>query len=356
MAGGSRGGKEVEFLAQRSLFSLTLSRSREQGPAAPFLLSVWYICAMVIRGFAVCALLLAISQAVAPGLGQAANSSKDNRARDNRAGATQPAAQPSTTSATAPQASSGPAAGTAESNGEPSEEPQPRMIVTLPAPPPVTWPLHDRILWAAYVVLAILGYVGIMLALSTLKKIERQTAAGKDASSAAQDIARATLLIAQSMIDSARPWIAITVEPSRIGENSFNVMATNRGRTPATITQTLGHVQVAIDESRLTGIPEYRPEKHAEPPAPVILLPGESVAIKRFGRDDLKELCKTEETLKRVQSWEEKLFLCGKVIYRDLIAPPENQFHETTWCCWYIHGRQKSGLVMAGPPSYNLHT
>ncbi len=315
---------------------------------------------MAIRGFAVCTLLLIISQATVPCLGQAANPSRnnpsrDNRASGNRAGATQPTAQPSTTSATAPQATSG-LAGTAESNGEPSEESQPRMIVTLPPPAPVTWHLHDKILWAAYVVLAILGYVGIMMALSTLRKIDRQTAAATDASSAAQDVARATLLIAQSMIDSARPWIAITVEPSRIGENSFNVMATNRGRSPATITQTLGHVQVAIDESRLTGIPEYRPDKQAEPPAPVILLPGESVAIKRFGRDDLKELCKTEETLKRVQSWEEKLFLCGKVIYRDLIAPPDDQFHETTWCCWYIHGRQKSGLVMAGPPSYNLHT
>ena len=233
---------------------------------------------------------------------------------------------------------------------------QPRMIVTLPAPAPVTWPWHDRILWAAYLVLVILGYVAIMLALSTLKKIERQTAAAKDASSAAKDSARATLLIAQSMIDSARPWIAITVEPSRVGENNFNVLATNRGRSPATITETLENIQVAIDEAHLTSIPEYRNEKQAEPPAPVILLPGESVAIKAFGRDDLKGVCKSEETFRRVQSWEEKVFLCGKVIYRDLISPPDNQFHETTWCCWYIHGRQKSGLVMAGPPSYNLHS
>jgi hypothetical protein len=230
------------------------------------------------------------------------------------------------------------------------------MIVTLPAPPPVTWPWHDRILWAAYLVLVILGYVAIMLAFSTLKKIEGQTAAAKDASSAAKDSARAALLIAQSMIDSQRPWIAITAEPSRIGENNFNVLATNRGRSPATITETLENIQVAIDEAHLAGIPEYRSDKQAELPAPIILLPGESVAIKTFGRDDLKSVCKSEETLRRVQNWEEKLFLCGKVIYRDLIAPPENQVHETTWCCWYIHGRQKSGLVVAGPPNYNLHT
>jgi hypothetical protein len=308
---------------------------------------------MVFRGFAVCTLLLAISQAPLPGMGQAAGSSSDHRASAKQTGTTKPAPQPPAPAATAPQAGQN---GSGECSGGPCEDQQPRMIVTLPAPPPVTWPWHDRILWAACLVLVILGYVAIMLALSTLKKIESQTAAAKDASSAAQDSARAALLIAQSMIDSHRPWIAITVEPSRISENSFNVLATNRGRSPATIIETLESIQVAVDEAHLTGIPEYRNEKQAEPPAPVILLPGESVAIKTFGRDDLKAVCKSEETFRRVQSWEEKLFLCGKVIYKDLIAPPENQLHETTWCSWYIHGRQKSGLVMAGPPHYNLHT
>ena len=306
---------------------------------------------MVIRGFAVCTLLLAISQATLPGFAQAANSSTDHRASAHQISTTKPAAQPP--AATAPQASQ---AGSGECNGGPCEEQQPRVIVTLPAPPPVTWPWHDRILWAAYLVLVILGYVAIMVALSTLKRIDGQTAAAKDASSAAKDSARSALLIAQSLIDSQRPWIAITVEPSRIGENIFNVLATNRGRSPATIVESLENVQVAIDEAHLTGIPEYRREKQAELPAPIILVPGESVAIKTFGRDDLKAACKSDETFRRVQNWEEKLFLGGKVIYKDLIAPPENQLHETTWCCWYIHGRQKSGLVMAGPPNYNLHT
>jgi hypothetical protein len=39
-----------------------------------------------------------------------------------------------------------------------------------------------------------------------------------------------------------------------------------------------------------------------------------------------------------------------------LIAPADSQEHETNWCCWYIHGRQTSGLVIAGPPEYNSHT
>jgi hypothetical protein len=325
----------------------TLFRLHAKRTAAQILQPVCYICAMKIRDLAVCVLLLAISPATVPGYGQATKATGAKAAS-----ATKPNAQPSTQTTAAPPAT--PAS--AECNGGPCEEQQPRMIVTLPAPPPATWPLHDRILWAAYLVLALLGYVGIMLALSTLKKIDRQAAALNDATAAAQDSARAALLIAQSIVDSERPWIAVDVEPSRASENSFNVFATNRGRSPAAITQTQEHIRVAIDESHLTGVPEYRDPKQDAPPVPVMLLPGKSVVIKTFGRDDLKGVCNSEETFRRVQNWEEKLFICGKVIYRDLIAPPDNQFHETTWCCWYIHGRQKSGMVMTGPPSYNLHT
>ena len=297
---------------------------------------------MVIRRLALCALLLAISQAYVPASGQAAKPADGNRQTT-----------PSTSSIAAPQATE---TGKTDCNGVPCEDQQPRMIVTLPAPAPASWPWHDRILWAAYLVLVILGYAGIMLAVSTLKKIARQTASAEDAVSAAKDSARAALLIAQSIIDAERPWILIAVEPSRTVENSFSVMATNRGRTPATIIAAFDHIEIALDEIHLPATAEYGNEQQAAPAVPIILLPGESTAIKPFGRDDLKGVCASDETFRRIESWEEKLFICGKVTYRDLIAPPADQFHETTWCCWYIHGRQKSGLVIAGPPSYNLHT
>jgi hypothetical protein len=195
-----------------------------------------------------------------------------------------------------------------------------------------------------------------MLAVSTLRKIERQTALAESAASAALESARAALLHAQAIIDSERPWLLITVEPSLHIENSFNVMATNRGRTPATIVATSEQVKIAIDERRLPTVPEYRKQDADAPIMPIVLLPGESTPIMPFRRDDLKGVCESEEMLKKVENWEQKVFLYGKVIYRDLIAPIENQLHETTWCCWYIHGRQKSGLVKAGPPSYNVHT
>ena len=194
------------------------------------------------------------------------------------------------------------------------------------------------------------------MAYSLLKKIERQTGYAEAAIEAASSSAHAALLNAQAVIHAERPWILITVEPSRSMENSFTIMATNRGRTPARIVETQERYKIAIDEKHLPDTPEFRNEKHATPFAPIILLPGEFTAIKPFSRDDVKALCDSEERFKRIETWEEKVFIYGKVVYRDLISATDGPPHETNWCCWYIHGRQNSGLVIAGPSEYNSHT
>jgi hypothetical protein len=251
---------------------------------------------------------------------------------------------------------------------------QPRITVANPVPVPAAWTLRDQITWAANLVLVILGYVGIMLAVSTLRKIESQTryaesvaTAAADAvqsalksvasvAAAATDAAQAALFNAEAIIHSERPWILISVEPSPGMQNNFTVVATNRGRTPAKIVATAERIKIAPDEARLPRTPEYENEGPSAPRSPIILLPGESIGIKPFSREDLKGICWSEEMLRRVENWEEKVYIYGKIIYKDLVAPPDRQNHETAWCCWYIHGRQKSGLVIAGPPDYNLHT
>ena len=244
----------------------------------------------------------------------------------------------------------------ADCNGVPCEEQQPHIVVTLPAPAPVKWPIHDRILWAALLVLVILGYAGIMLAFSALKRIERHTAAAETAALAASQTAQAALIHVRSLIDAERPWIMISVEPALGVENSFNVTATNRGRSPARITSTLDEAVFAVDEAHLPATPVFKPAEKSTPFVPMILLPEEYAAIKTIKRDDARELSRSEERFKKVEAWDERIFLCGKVLYDDLIAPAGKETHETAWCCWYIHGRQKSGLVIAGPPSYHTHS
>jgi len=80
------------------------------------------------------------------------------------------------------------------------------------------------------------------------------------------------------------------------------------------------------------------------------------MGIKSFSRDEVLSICRNQDQMRRVENWEEKIYLYGKVAYADLQAPDEKKLYETGWCCWYIHGRQKSGMVTAGPRNYNLHT
>jgi len=300
---------------------------------------------MTLKRLAIITFLLAITQT--PGLGHAQTAGDSEISR--------PAPPAPSSSASLPPSSTN-APPRTDCDGAPCPYPQPRITVANAPPLPVAWPLRDRITWASSVVLAIVGYVGIMLALSALKKIERQAVLVETVATAAADSAQAALLNSQAILNAERPWLLVSVEPSLQVENSFVVTATNRGRSPAKIVGMAEQIKFAADEAELPETPQYDDEPSKAPPIPIIMLPGESVIIKPFCRDDLRSICDSDEQLKRIEDWEEKVFIYGKLTYRDLIAPTEKQLHETAWCCWYIHGKQKSGFVIAGPPDYNSHT
>lgn len=311
---------------------------------------VCYIDAMIMKGLAIFIVFFSLLQGPALALAQTATHSAG--------------AQPATVPATVPAVVT-PGVGKTDCNGGPCEDQQPRYEMNCPAPPPVVWSWHDRILWAAYLVLALVGYAGVMIAVSTLKKIERNSAAAEakagtavpvPVDTAAADMARAALLHAQSMVNAERPWVLVTAEPTRGVENSFEITATNRGRTPATITSAVDEVVFAADEAHLPVGSEIKPAESKSRFVPIILLPGESATLKSFSRETVKALCGTDEKFASVESWDERIFLCGKVAYSDLIAPAGKETHETKWCCWYIHGKQRSALVPAGAAGYNSHT
>src|SRR6266567_524537 len=250
-----------------------------------------------------------------------------------------------------PGSSSSPTDKTTHESESPNYPP-PRITVADPVSPPSPWFLKDRIAWAANLILVILGYAGVMLAISTLRKIERQTISIEEAVSNAAATAEAALLHAQALVRSERPWIMITVEPSPDIEYSSNVVATNRGKSPAKLIAAADRIVSVIDEADLPSRPEYESGQPRLLPVPIILLPGECAEIKIFTPEDVKRFCASEEKLKRVQDWEERLFVYGKVIYRNLIAPDDQQVHETSWCCWYVAGKTRSGLVSVSIPAF----
>ncbi|HEU5350748.1 MAG TPA: hypothetical protein VFU55_04070 [Terracidiphilus sp.] len=303
-----------------------------------------------------CAVLLALLALVAAPVGAAAQAAAPagvqatgSAANKNAAGA----AQQAKPGATNQDSQAGAANGDLDSNS-PAVGPQP-IVVTSPETPPAPWTWHDRVLWGAYLVLAVVGYVGILLALRALKRIERHVEVGAATAQAALDASDAVLAQSQAIQQAERPWILVTIEPFLTMENSFKVMATNKGKTPARIVGTVDLVGVAPDETHLPETPVFENEEPGTLLEPVILLPGESLGIRRFSRSEVKQVCKTREELERIELWEDKIFIFGRVSYRDMLEVPDKKLYQTDWCCRYIHGEKDSALVVSGPPKYNKH-
>ena len=302
---------------------------------------------MMLKDLAVLAMLLAIPQAQSTANGQTTSHTDANRPATATSTSVPLAGTP--TPAAAPDGKTDCPGGNCDYRPE-------HITVATPAPAPSPWSLPDRLKWGTEVVLVLLGYGGIMVALSILRKIERQSRYSEAAAQAAAESSQAALAYAQAILHAERPWVLVTIVPSRSIENGFTVIATNRGRSPAQIVSAAEGTSIVVDEVNLPTVPEFKPGEPDNSIAAIILLPGEFMNLKSFSRDDVRGLCETEERLLRVENWEERIFIYGKVVYKDLMGPIDHQTHETGWCCRYIHGRQKSGLVMAGPQEYNLHT
>jgi hypothetical protein len=308
----------------------------------------------MLRRCAVLLALLALALAPVCAAAQAAvpPASQATGAASNRNAASTP--QQTKTPPANSNAQTGAGAADTDSGNSPAPGPQP-IVVTSPETPPAPWTWHDRVLWGAYLVLAILGYVGIMLALRALKRIERHVEVGAATAQAALDASDAALAQSQAIQEAGRPWILITIEPFLTMENSFKVMATNKGKTPARIVGTVDLVGVAPDETHLPAVPVFENEEPGTLLEPVVLLPGESLGIRRFSRSEVKQICKTREELERIELWEDKIFIFGRVTYRDMLEVPDKKLYQTDWCCRYIHGEKDSALVVSGPPKYNKH-
>ncbi len=309
------------------------------------------------RDWATGVLLLAVTlapavlggQTASPAVRQGASPGSVSTSSSAGSATVRNATTPSTQDATNPGSST-------ECEGGPCAVPAPHITIATPAPAPAPWSVQDRIKWVTVVLLVLIAYVGVWIAISTLHKIERQTRYAENAAQAAADAAKSALHYAEAHARSERPWVLITAEPATGAPDSFTIVASNRGRGPAKVVSLDEGIVGVKDEADLPTDPVFKDDGTRTVPPAMILLPGESTAIRTFRRDDVPGFSKSPEEMRRIENWEEKIYLYGKVVYLDLHSPDEKQTYETGWCCWYIHGRQKSGMVMAGPRKYNMHT
>ena len=319
---------------------------------------MWYSFAMDRKVVAIFVLLLAstLRTSVAQSPANGGQGASPVAARPSTTTPRLPANRESSASATPKTGGTASDAGAGGSDGV-DYQPAHISVATPPAPEPSSsWPWQDRIAWAANLVLVVLGYAGILLAISMLKKIEGQMQFAETAAQAALESAQAALLQARASERAERPWLLVTIEPSRRIDNRFIITATNRGRTPARILSSVDAITIEPDASSLPPEPKYEEADPNPSLVSVILLPGESTAVKVFGRDDVKLVCGTNERFRKVERWEETILLYGQILYEDVVARDDPPQRESAWCCSYIHGQQSSAMEMAGPPAYNRHT
>lgn len=163
--------------------------------------------------------------------------------------------------------------------------------------------------------------------------------------------AEAALLNAQAFINAERPWILVKAEPSKRFKGGFEIIAVNKGRTPATI---ISHAENLI----LVEPIEFPPDaaEYGKPDVRfLIILPDESVPIGEITHRSIKDVA--ERT--RFKNMELEGYIFGAITYRDLLGPSTAVAHETRWCFHMLPWQEEELLVMEfrwGGDEYTRHT
>jgi len=213
--------------------------------------------------------------------------------------------------------------------------------------------IYDWLALGCNVSLAIIGIVGVTVAVVTLRKIERQTSATENSVEIATNAQRGWLVEkGVDKPDLTGVWIlavicrfeVIGISPIKICESKFRFHLVN-GRRNSSDT---GSVPDLPEE------PEYgSPETLVESPdMGSVMAPGATITVKpQFEETFLKP-----EDAASIENGEKFLCLYGFVKYRDSFA--SSKIRETRLC--YVCGQRhpldgrKGEFVIGGPAAYNM--
>lgn len=168
--------------------------------------------------------------------------------------------------------------------------------------------------------------------------------------------AEAGLLNAQALINSERPWVLVKVEPSKgiFGFDGFDIIAVNRGRTPAFIVSYTFDCLIVDEGESMPAEPEYGKAK----PVCAILLPDEPMRLDSVGGGTVAMYCIDEEKWQRVVGMDAWAYFVGRIVYRDLLSPIDTPPHETDWAFSYVQGSGEDFHLtpFTPPPGWTKHT
>lgn len=192
---------------------------------------------------------------------------------------------------------------------------------------------------APNIALVVVGIAGIVAALCTLKKIERQI---KVAEAGTQAIGRAE-----------RPWIVIDVESP--APNQFNFIATNTGRIPADVKSIWAAAIVTKRGERLEiPIDDKTGESLMNTP-PCLIPPTARQIVFRCNIEEMNKQGSFGRNTTFSQGFVELRFY-GRIIYSDILQPESAIPHETKWLYWQVP--IQGALPFPDPihPKHNTYT
>jgi hypothetical protein len=175
---------------------------------------------------------------------------------------------------------------------------------------------------------------------------------------ATKNAAKSALLNIQAFINSERPWIQVITEPqndkSEFKNNTWEVKAVNRGKTPAAIISDSWGFNLV--ESSPPETPDNKKDDVYK--APKVLLPGESLVLRPLTRYVLG-LSGVSEQCTSFDHFEINAFIFGVVRYRDVLGNAAlSPIHETGWCCYCTTEGERKGIIIidSSIEGYTKHT
>ena len=231
------------------------------------------------------------------------------------------------------------------------ENQQPSLNITNPAPVAIPWVLHDKLLWLANLILALVGIGGVIAAICTLGVLRRQTKANWVA-------AKASLRQTNYMMTSERAWFVCRADLRWEREGLERVVAhisftyENIGKTPGFITEIGFAVNGLRKEQKLPEIPlDYGSEDKTEwkDGRGLPILPGDNMGRRA-------DWPATQLQLEEWKRGELIIWVHGYVKYRDCFIERER---ETRYCLRLNSNTDGGNAVpffIDGPPAYNSAT
>jgi hypothetical protein len=199
------------------------------------------------------------------------------------------------------------------------------------------------------VALVVLGSVGVWSANRTLRTIEKQVREMKRQTKLNREVAAATRINAEAVINSERSLLLVTHNaPAGSDTWIFKFEATNYGRSPAEILWIFFEPTPLGREETLPEWPIYEtPEGHIFMHREWVP-PGGSVPVgEGYYAEAVANM--VPGLWEELRSGKRKLWLYGVVRYRDKVS---SDIHETRFCYWKSPANGVN-LIMGGPSRYN---